>query len=589
MTVARVERRLAAVLAADVAGYSRLMGADELGTLEALKAHRRDVIDPIIASHNGRIVKTTGDGMLAEFASAVDAVTCAMAVQDKMAERNGSWVPKINFRIGINVGDIIIDGDDIFGDGVNVAARVENECEPGGVCLSGSAFEHVRGKMDYAFKDLGERFLKNIDQPVRLYASEIASPRQATAEPLNEGATPLPLPDKPSLAVLPFTNMSGDPEQEYFADGITEDIITELSKWRWFFVIARNSSFTYKGHAVDVKRVGRELGVRYLLEGSIRKVANRIRLSAQLIDTVNGVHIWAERFDRELIDVFVLQDELTQQVAAAIEPALSKVETEQARHKTQGQMAAWDHFLRGMWHYHQFQQEEIANALACFQRAIELDGLFADAYAAAARTLNSRIMYHGQADRESEFAKVIQLAKKALSIDSENLNAYYILSIVYSHQADAEAGWRFAQRANELNGNFAQGYFAMALACLYLGRPEEALNAIDRALRLSPTDPQAFSWRATKGSALFLLDNYREAIESARRSLDVKRYHTAIRVLAASCAELGMMEDACRAVRELLSSDHSEKTIAAVNRPFHRAIDREKWTRSLRKAGMPDA
>ncbi len=589
MTVSRVERRLAAVLAADIAGYSRLMGADELGTLEALKAHRRDVIDPAIASHKGRVVKTTGDGMLAEFASALEAVTCAMAIQDKMAERNGSWTPKINFRIGINVGDIIIESDDIFGDGVNLAARVENECEPGAVCLSGSAFEQVRGKTGFSFKDLGERFLKNIDHPVSLYASQKAALSQVPLESPSEGARRLPLPDKPSLAVLPFTNMSGDPEQEYFADGITEDIITELSKWRWFFVIARNSSFKYKGHAVDVKRVGLELGVRYLLEGSIRKVANRIRLTAQLIDTVNGVHIWAERYDRELVDVFVLQDELTQQVAAAIEPALSKVETEQARHKTPGQMAAWDHFLRGMWHYHQFKEKEVANALACFQRATELDGLFADAYAAAARALNSRIMYHGPADRESELAKVIQLAKKALSIDSENLNAHYILSIVYSHQTDAEAGWRFAQRANELNGNFAPGYFAMALACLYLGRPEEALYAIDRALRLSPTDPQTFTWRATRASALFLLNRHREAIESARQSLDVKWYHTAVRILAAGYAELGMTEDACRAVRELLSSEHAEKPIAAVRRPFLGALDGEKWTLSLRNAGMPDA
>ena len=285
----RVERRLAAVLAADVAGYSHLMGIDEVGTLTALKAIRREIVDPAIAEHGGRIVKTTGDGMLVEFASAVDAVTCAVAVQSKMAEHNAT--PKITFRIGINVGDIIIDGSDIFGDGVNVAARIENECEPGGVYLSDDAYRQVRGKTSLAFDDLGERSLKNIDRPVRLYA--VRSTSFSTEATAAVGEKPLPLPDRPSIAVLPFQNMSGDPEQEYFADGIVEDIITALSRFKSLFVIARNSSFTYKGKAVDIKQVGRELGVRYVLEGSIRKVGNRVRITGQLIDAANGTHVWA--------------------------------------------------------------------------------------------------------------------------------------------------------------------------------------------------------------------------------------------------------------------------------------------------------
>jgi adenylate cyclase len=273
MAEGRVERRLAAILAADVAGYSRLMGADEVGTLAALKAHRREVVDPEIAARNGRIVKTTGDGMLVEFASAVDAVTCAVAVQEKMAERTaGGTGPRIQFRVGINVGDIIIDGDDIFGDGVNVAARVENECAAGEVCLSDDAYRQVRGKTSFAFDDLGEKSLKNIDRPVRLFAVRpVRSKGAASATLPGHAAPPLPLPDKPSIAVLPFQNMSGDPEQEYFADGMVEDIITELSRFKGLFVIARNSSFTYKGKAVDIKQVGRELGVRYVLEGSVRK------------------------------------------------------------------------------------------------------------------------------------------------------------------------------------------------------------------------------------------------------------------------------------------------------------------------------
>ena len=320
MTGRQVERRLAAVLAADVAGYSRLMGADELGTLEALKALRRDIMDPAIAEHKGRIVKTTGDGLLAEFASAVDAVTCAVRVQERLAQRNGDAKPNIIlFRIGINVGDIIIDSNDIFGDGVNIAARVENECEPGGVCLSGNAFEQIRGKTAFIFDDLGERSLKNIDRPVRLYAARPAASAQLApgAQPPVEITKLLALPDKPSIAVLPFQNMSGDPEQEYFADGVVEDIITALSRFKSLFVIARNSSFTYKGKAVDIKQVGRDLGVRYVLEGSVRRAGDKVRITGQLIESSTGLHLWADRYDGKLEDVFEMQDQYHRRRRAA--------------------------------------------------------------------------------------------------------------------------------------------------------------------------------------------------------------------------------------------------------------------------------
>ena len=326
------------MLAADVAGYSRLMGADEVGTLAALKAHRREIVDPAIAAHNGRIVKTTGDGMLVEFASAVDAATCAMAVQEKMAERTGDETrPRIQFRVGINVGDIISDGDDIFGQGVNVAARVENECQPGGVYLSDDAFRQVRGKTAFAFDDVGERNLKNIDRPVRLYAvrnSGLEGDKKASgsdpAKSAQDVAKPLPLPDKPSVAVLPFQNMSGDHEQEYFADGVVEDIITILSRVKSLFVIARNSSFTYKGKAVDVRQVGCELGVRYVLEGSVRKARERIRITGQLIDATSGSHVWADRFDRHLDDIFEVQDEISLKMVSAIQPELDRAEIERA-------------------------------------------------------------------------------------------------------------------------------------------------------------------------------------------------------------------------------------------------------------------
>ena len=343
----RVERRLAAVLAADVAGYSRLMGADEVGTLTALKAVRREIVDPAIALHMGRIVKTTGDGMLVEFASAVDAVSCAIEVQSKLAEQADGAAQKITFRIGINIGDLIIEGDDIFGDGVNVAARVENECEPGGVCLSGSAFEQIRGKTDFTFDDLGEKSLKNIDRPVRLYAARLAD-QKTTATASSEIRKPLPLPDKPSIAVLPFQNMCGDPEQEYFSDGMVEDIITALSRFKSLFVIARNSSFTYKGKAVDIKQVGRELGVRYVLEGSVRKAGGKVRITGQLIDATTGAHLWADRFDGPLDDIFELQDKVTSSVVAAIAPRLEQAEIDRSERKPTESLDAFDLYYRAL-------------------------------------------------------------------------------------------------------------------------------------------------------------------------------------------------------------------------------------------------
>ena len=349
MVEARVERRLAAILAADVTGYSRLMGIDEEGTLAALKACRRELIDPKIVEHHGRIVKTTGDGALVEFASAVDALRCAMEIQRAMTQRSAE-VPedrRIEFRIGINVGDIIIDEGDIYGDGVNIAARLETLASPGAICLSDNAYQQIKGKLDFDITDMGEQQLKNIAQPTRVYGVRFGS---TAARPV------LALPDKPSIAVLPFQNMSGDPEQEYFADGMVEDIITALSRIRWLFVIARNSSFTYKGRAVDVKQVGRELGVRYVLEGSVRKAANRVRITGQLIDAGTGAHLWADRFDGGLEDIFDLQDQVTTRVVGAIAPTLEQAEIERAKRKPTESLDAYDYFLRGMASVHRVDQ-----------------------------------------------------------------------------------------------------------------------------------------------------------------------------------------------------------------------------------------
>src|SRR5499427_5748698 len=369
-------RKLAAILAADVAGYSRMMGADEEGTLERLKAHRRELIDPKIAEHHGRIVKTTGDGMLVEFASVVDAVRCAVDVQTAMPERNTAVPPeqRITFRVGINLGDVIIEGDDIHGDGVNIAARLEAMAEPGMVCMSAAAWEQVKGKVPFGADDLGEHQLKNIERPVRVFRIASGAPATATRKPL-------PLPDKPSIAVLPFQNLSGDPEQEYFADGMVEDIISGLSRIGWLFVIARNSSFTYKGKTVDVKHVGRELGVRYVLEGSVRKAGERLRISGQLVEAETGSHLWAHRFDSVLEDVFDLQDRVTMAVAGAMEPSINQAEIRRANRKPTENLQAYDWLARGLGEEQLYSRDSVDRAMQMARRAIELDPRYAEAHA----------------------------------------------------------------------------------------------------------------------------------------------------------------------------------------------------------------
>ena len=382
----RVERRLAAILAADVVGYSRLVGIDEEGTLAALKALRKSLIDPKVTEHRGRIVKNTGDGALVEFASAVDAVRCAVETQREMADRTIN-IPedrRIEFRIGINIGDIVIEEGDIFGDGVNIAVRLESIAAPGGVCISEDVYRQVRGKFDATFEDIGEQKLKNIVQPVRVYRMRIVGTSAGAST--GEHSANLPLPDKPSIAVLAFQNMSGDVEQEYFADGIAEDIITALSKSRWLFVIARNSSFTYKGRSVDVKQIGRELGVRYVLEGSVRKSGNRVRITAQLIEAATGAHMWAERYDRDLADIFAVQDEITGSVATAIEPTMAQAEQQRASRKRPDSLDAWEAYHRGLWHFLKHEPGENDQARLFFQRAIDLDRGFAPGYYGLAMT-----------------------------------------------------------------------------------------------------------------------------------------------------------------------------------------------------------
>src|SRR6516225_1335542 len=430
---ARVERRLAAILAADVAGYSRLMGTDEEGTLERLRALRRELLDPKIAERRGRLVKTTGDGLLVEFASVVDALRCAAEIQAAMAETNaGSPADKrIELRVGINVGDIVVEDGDIFGDGVNVAARLEGLAEPGGICVSARVQEDAAGRLDLAFEDIGEQQLKNIARPVRAYRVATAT-GSATTRP---SANP-PLPDKPSIAVLPFQNMSGDPEQEYFVDGMVEEIITALSRVRWLFVIARNSTFTYKGRAVDLKKVGRELGVRYVLEGSVRKAGQRVRITAQLIDALTGTHLWADHFDGSLEDVFELQDKVAISVAGVIEPALQAAEIRRSSDRPTSDLTAYDLYLRALANWPWTAREQMAKALDLFEQAIARDPHFAPALAHAAVCHARRRLDGYTEDPQTTQRQAARLAEQALALAGDDPGVPANVALVLEDDGD---------------------------------------------------------------------------------------------------------------------------------------------------------
>src|SRR6266498_4086347 len=506
-------RKLAAILAADVAGYSRLMGLDEEGTLKRLRKLRRELINPAVALHRGRIVKTTGDGILIEFPSVVDAVRCAVDVQRGMDGRNVD-VPaeqRIEFRMGINLGDVVVEGEDLLGDGVNIAARLEGIADPGGICISEAAYQQAHDKLDVAFDDAGEQHLKNIVRPVRTYRVRLDHiPAQ--------GKPALPLPDKPSIAVLPFQNMSGDPEQEYFADGIVDDIITALTRMRWLFIIARNSSFTYKGRAVDVKQVGRELGVRYVLEGGVRKSANRIRITAQLIDANTGAHIWAERYDRDLSDVFAVQDEITECVAGAIEPELLKSEGRAAISRTEN-LNAWDLVRQGMWHFHQVRRENAFRARELFRQAIQLDSKMPEAHLWLGRVTGSLLAYGWSNDRANDLREGSEAALKAVELDERNPYAHYALAVTSVFAGAVERAIRAAETAIALSPSFALGYMVLGFARLNAGRAVEAIDSYEHGLRLTPFDPQNFEWLRCLAVAQYFAGNPEAALQVATRAL----------------------------------------------------------------------
>jgi TolB-like protein/Tfp pilus assembly protein PilF len=583
----RVERRLTAILAADVAGYSRLMGADEEGTLAQLKAHRRALVDTKITEHHGRIVKTTGDGMLVEFASVVDALRCAVEVQRGMAERNAEapQEKRIEFRIGINVGDIIIDGGDIFGDGVNVAARLEGLAEPGGICVSARVQEDTRGRLDVAFEDAGEQQLKNIERPVRAYrvrpSGAVASSRPA-----------LSLPDKPSIAVLPFQNMSGDPEQDYFADGVVEEIITALSRFRQLFVIARNSSFTYRGRAVDVKQVARDLGVRYVLEGSVRKAGNRVRITGQLVDALTGAHLWADRFEGGLEDIFDLQDNVTASVVGAISPKLEQAEIERAMRKPTESLDAYDYFLRGLARvYHWTSREASDEALRLFYKAIELDPDFSSACGCAAWCYSVRRGNGWLTDSAKETAEAARLARLAVELGKDDAVALCYGAWALGYIAgDLEAGIAFVDRALELNSNLAAAWLFSGWLRIWFGKPDIAIQHLARAMRLSPLDPHINGMRAATAHAHFHAQRYDEASLWAAMTLsEFRNYHMFLRIGAASNALAGRVEEAKTLCTRLQRLDPALRVsnLKNVLGPY-RPQDLARYEEGLRRAGLPE-
>ena len=542
-------RRLAAILAADVAGYSRLMGADEEGTLERLKALRRELLDPKIAEHHGRIVKTTGDGMLVEFASVVDSVRCAVEVQQAIPERNAGVAAdsRIELRIGINLGDVIVEPDDIYGDGVNIAARVEALADAGGVFVSNTVYDQIRDRLPFVFEDLGEQQVKNIARPVRVYRVRDAGARSPLPTPA------LALPDKPSIAVLPFANLSGDPEQEYFADGMVDEIITALSRIRWLFVIAQNSSFSYKGQSPDVKQVGRELGVGYVLEGSVRKAGGRVRITAQLIDTTTGAHLWADRFDGSLEDVFELQDQVAISVAGVIEPTLQAAETARSANRPTTDLTAYDLYLRGhalFWS----SARNVREALRLLEEAIERDPRYGPALAWAAVCYHRLRLLGSLDDREGDRLKGTAFARRALEVAGDDpviiANAAFALGFFGE---DIGAMIALVDRSLALNSSYARGWHLSGNLRVYAGQLEIALEHLETAIRLSPRARVGASLGLI-GLAHFFCRRFDQGLPKLLiASQEDPSHPQTLRYLAACYAQSGRLAEARDVVEQLLS------------------------------------
>ncbi len=578
-------RRLAAIAVADVVGYSRLMEADEAGTLATLKQRRVEILDPTVRAHGGRIVKLMGDGVLLEFASAVNAVKAALELQAKFTEANQSLPESrhIILRIGINLGDVIGEGSDIYGDGVNIAARLEALAQPGGLCVSDKVHAELRGKIDADFEDIGEQQLKNIALPVRVY--------HHSSKALRVAAPALALPDKPSIGILPIQNMSGDPEQEYFADGMVEEIITALSRMKWLFVIARNSSFTYKGRAVDVKQVGRELGVRYVLEGSVRKAANRLRITGQLIDAATGAHLWAERYEGSLEDVFDLQDRVTARVVGAIAPKLEQAEIELSKRKPTTSLNAYDHYLRGVASLNEWTIAGGNEALSHFYRAIELDPNYATAYGRAAGCFTLRKSLESAPMEKKDLAEAERLARLATELgrmdDIALAEAGTVLSYVLG---DNRSGMALIERALALNPNYALAWRAASWGKQWDGQIETAIDYCLRAMHLSPQDTSMFQTQSAMAFAHFTAGRHEEALSWAERALSDRPNHPpALQAAAASLALLGRQREAEGAARRYMQEDPAFQLCTLQDTlPYGNPEHLAHWIEALRKAGLPE-
>jgi adenylate cyclase len=586
------KRRLAAIFAADVEGYSRLMGADEVATLDALTA-RREILDGLIATHGGRIANTAGDSVLAEFGSAVDAVRCAVEAQGALAKAN-STLPEsrhINFRMGVHVGDVMIRAGDLFGDGVNIAARLQTLARAGGLCVSGVTYDQVRKILPLEFTDLGMQTVKNIEESIRAY--EVKAQGEAASSTLREASSlgdgkPLALPDKPSVAVLPFENMSGDPEQEYFADGMVEEIITALSRFKWLFVIARNSSFTFKGKAVDIKEVGRRLGVRYVLEGSVRKASGKVRITGQLIDAVTGAHLWADRFERDLTDVFALQDEVTVAVVSAIQPKLLQTEIALATRRRPENLTAYDCYLRALPQFYLSTREGLAEAIRLAQRALELDPRFGLVAALAGICHTNNVLWGYAVDPQFERKEAVRLFRLALRIDDSDPETLAWAAFISAYMlGDSESEIEMAERAVALNPNSFYAWNGRGWVYRVAGLPEEAIRSFERAIRMSPVDPLLYRPFTGIGYALIELGRFDEAIVAGKKAHGQNPFFSpAHRCLASAFAHLGRDAEAREAAAHLLEVDPGFTISAFIARGGQ--SNAKLLIEGLRKAGLPE-
>ena len=576
-----MQRRLAAILAADVVDYSRLMGDDQSGTMDALRQLRAELFEPIVTTHRGSIVKRMGDGWIVEFPSISDAVNCAMDVQAGLENHE-----LIRLRMGIHIGEVVFEHEDVFGDGVNVAARLEALASPSQVLISDTAYNSLDTKIGKLFSGGGTHQLKNILRPVTVWVWSVSGQAMETSVPIET----LALPDKPSIAVLPFDNMSGDPDQEYFSDGLTEDIITGLSCLRWLFVIARNSTFTYKQKAVNVTQIGQELGVRYVLEGSVRKDDQRVRVTAQLVEAATGTHIWAKRYDRNLADIFELQDELTEAISSNVNAELAISERKKAHRKPDTDLNAWDCFQRGMWHFYKLNKESIADAGRLFEEAYRLAPEFANACAARGYVADVEAVMGFSADPRQALVEGLEHAEKAVAIDDRDCFNHYVAGRIATTLGDKERAITSLEKCVELNPNYAHGYYGLAVASYWFGEAERVEPLNIKAIRLSPHDPLLWTFWMIRSTASIAVDKSEQAIFEAKTAIQAKRDEFwSHLMLAAAYSSIDQIKDANSALKEAVAlKPNISKTFLdrIIGNQFPAYYN--KMIELLKKAGLPE-